>query len=355
MRASHADLRGTLSAHPRGSTRPNRRVLVVEIVSLITVERLIKHFPVRGTLLSRSAGAVRAVDGISFEIASGDTFALVGESGCGKTTVSKLMLGLEMPTSGSIRFDGKNLATMNRREWKGYRRQVQAVFQDPQSSLNPRLRVATLLSEPILAHRLLSGDALRQRLDELLDIVGLPASAAKLYPHEFSGGQRQRIAIARALALQPAFIVLDEPVSALDVSIRAQILNLLADIQERFGLTYLVIAHDLALVEHFSDHVAVMYLGNLVEAGPTEEVFSRPRHPYTQALLAAVPRPDPEHRVSAELIQGEIASALSPPPGCKFHPRCPYAMPVCSTQAPALREIGAQHRVACHLMDSDGY
>jgi oligopeptide/dipeptide ABC transporter ATP-binding protein len=324
-------------------------------VNLITVEGLTKHFPTRGTLLSRSTGVIRAVDNISFEIASGDTFALVGESGCGKTTLSKLILGLETPTAGSIWFDGKNLARMNRRDWKGYRRRVQAVFQDPHSSLNPRLRIATILSEPILAHGLLAGDALKRRIAELLDIVGLPASTAQLYPHEFSGGQRQRIAIARALAVQPTFIVLDEPVSALDVSIRAQILNLLADIQERFGLTYLVIAHDLALVEHFSDHVAVMYVGNLVETGPTEEVFARPQHPYTQALLAAVPRPDPEHRVSAELIKGEIASALNPPSGCKFHPRCPHAMALCGALAPPLRATGTHHRAACYLPDGEAF
>ncbi|HMN47372.1 MAG TPA: ATP-binding cassette domain-containing protein [Povalibacter sp.] len=322
-------------------------------MSLVAVEHLTKHFAVRGPLLSRSRAAVRAVDDVSFEIERGATFALVGESGCGKTTLTRLMLGLETPTSGSIRFDGRDLATMNRRDWKGYRRQAQAVFQDPHSSLNPRLRIATILGEPIRAHGLLSGAALERRIAELLDIVGLPAGAARLYPHEFSGGQRQRIAIARALALQPAFMVLDEPVSALDVSIRAQILNLLADIQERFGLTYLVIAHDLALVEHFSDHVAVMYLGNLVETGPTAEVFARPRHPYTQALLAAVPRPDPAHRVAARLIQGEIASALAPPSGCKFHPRCPQVMPVCQTQTPLLRATGAQQRVACHLPQSE--
>jgi oligopeptide/dipeptide ABC transporter ATP-binding protein len=316
---------------------------------LLNVQHLSKRFPVQRRLL-RAPLSVHAVDDVSFGIEEGTTFALVGESGCGKTTVARLVLRLERPSSGAVVFDGKDLATLARAERKAYRRRVQAVFQDPHSSLNPRLRIATILAEPLQAHRLMRGAELRRRVAELLDIVGLPPAVARLYPHEFSGGQRQRIAIARALAPSPSLIVLDEPVSALDVSIRAQILNLLADIQEKFALTFLVIAHDLALVEHWSDVVGVMYLGSLAEIGPTAEVFGRPRHPYTQALLAAVPRPDPDYRVSTQLIAGEISSALHLPSGCRFHPRCPYATARCRSEVPALRTMGTGHQVACHLV-----
>jgi oligopeptide/dipeptide ABC transporter ATP-binding protein len=294
---------------------------------------------------------VKAVDGVSFAVGEGETFALVGESGCGKTTIAKLVLMLERPTSGAILFDGEDLASMGGAGVKAYRRQVQTVFQDPYASLNPRLRVRTIIAEPILAHGRPERAQLRKRVEEVLDVVGLPKTAADLFPHEFSGGQRQRIAIARALALNPRCIVLDEPISALDVSIRAQVLNLLADIQERFRLTYLIIAHDLALVEHFSTRVGVMYLGNMVEAGPTSEVFARPRHPYTQALLSSVPRPDPDHRPPVDAIRGEIASAMAPPSGCKFHPRCPHAMPACNTEFPGWRNLGATHAAACHLLE----
>jgi oligopeptide/dipeptide ABC transporter ATP-binding protein len=313
---------------------------------LLDVRNLTKLFPVRG------GGAVRAVENISFTIGRGETFALVGESGCGKTTVTKLVLGLEKPTSGAILFDGVDLAAASAAAWRSYRRQVQAVFQDPYSSLNPRLRVHTIIAEPLMAHGIGDRASRRQRVAELLDVVGLPAGAATLYPHEFSGGQRQRIAIARALALKPSFMVLDEPISALDVSIRAQILNLLAEIQDEFGLTYLVVAHDLALVEHFSSSVGVMYLGSMAELGPTASVFSEPRHPYTQALLASVPRPDPDHRAPVGVIQGEIGSALSPPAGCKFHPRCPYAAELCTTAPPVDRMLAPDQMVACHLADS---
>jgi oligopeptide/dipeptide ABC transporter ATP-binding protein len=319
-------------------------------MSLLEVRDLKKHFRVGGGLL-RTAGTVKAVDGVSFAVAEGETFALVGESGCGKTTIAKLVLMLERPTAGSILFDGEDLMSLGNAGIKAYRRQVQTVFQDPYASLNPRLRVRTIIAEPILAHERPERAALRKRVEEVLDVVGLPKTAADLFPHEFSGGQRQRVAIARALALNPRCIVLDEPISALDVSIRAQILNLLADIQERFRLTYLIIAHDLALVEHFSTRVGVMYLGNMVEAGPTSEVFARPRHPYTQALLASVPRPDPDHRPPVDAIRGEIASAMAPPAGCKFHPRCPHAMPVCNTEFPGWRNLGATHSAACHLLE----
>ncbi len=313
---------------------------------LLEIRNLTKRFPVRG------GGVVRAVEDVSFTIGRGETFALVGESGCGKTTVTKLVLGLEKPTSGQILFDGADLATATSSQLHAYRRQVQAVFQDPYSSLNPRLRVHTIIAEPLMAHGIGDRASRRQRVAELLDVVGLPATAADLYPHEFSGGQRQRIAIARALALKPSFMVLDEPISALDVSIRAQILNLLADIQDEFGLTYLVVAHDLALVEHFSSSVGVMYLGSMVELGPTDAVFSRPRHPYTQALLASVPRPDPDHRAPVGVIHGEIGSAMAPPPGCKFHPRCPHAADICKTTPPVDRVLAPDQIVACHLAET---
>ncbi|HEX2890818.1 oligopeptide/dipeptide ABC transporter ATP-binding protein [Vineibacter terrae] len=317
---------------------------------LLEVRDLKKHFPV-GSGLLRASGAVRAVDGVSFSVDVGETFALVGESGCGKTTIARMVLMLERPTAGAILFDGKDLAGMSGAQLKAYRRHVQAVFQDPYASLNPRLRVRTIIAEPILAHERPERAALRRRVEEVLDVVGLPAAAADLFPHEFSGGQRQRIAIARALAVNPRCIVLDEPISALDVSIRAQVLNLLADIQERFRLTYLIIAHDLALVEHFSTRVGVMYLGNMVEAGPTDAVFDRPRHPYTQALLASVPRPDPDHQPPLDAIRGEIASAMAPPPGCKFHPRCPRAIDRCAVEVPAWRSLGRDHAGACHLAE----
>jgi oligopeptide/dipeptide ABC transporter ATP-binding protein len=312
--------------------------------TLLEIRDLKKHFKVRGK------GVVRAVDGVSLSIPAGETFALVGESGCGKTTIAKMVLLLEKPTAGTIRFAGRDITTGSRAELKAYRRQAQAVFQDPYASLNPRLRVRTIIAEPLRAHGQGDSASITKRVAALLDTVGLPQTAADLYPHEFSGGQRQRIAIARALALNPRFLVLDEPISALDVSIRAQILNLLADIQEEFALTYLIIAHDLALVEHFSTRVGVMYLGAMVEMGPTEQVFSHPSHPYTQALLASVPRPDPDHVAPLDVIRGEIGSALNPPPGCKFHPRCPKAFTPCSTQAPAVFQTGPDHTALCHLL-----
>jgi oligopeptide/dipeptide ABC transporter ATP-binding protein len=315
---------------------------------LLEIRGLTKHFPARG---GRGRGVVRAVDDVSFTIGPGETFALVGESGCGKTTITKLILGLEAPTAGEIRFDGLDIASGRAADMKAYRRQAQAVFQDPYASLNPRVRVRTIIAEPLMAQGIGDRASREARVREVLDVVGLPASAADLYPHEFSGGQRQRIAIARALALQPRFVVLDEPISALDVSIRAQILNLLADIQDEFGLTYLIVAHDLALVEHFSSQVGVMYLGSLVEFGATEDVFAQPAHPYTQALLASVPRPDPDHRPPVGVIRGEIGSATAPPPGCRFHPRCPHAMPVCAVEPPGRWPLGGDHWASCHLLD----
>jgi oligopeptide/dipeptide ABC transporter ATP-binding protein len=313
---------------------------------LLEIRNLTKRFAVRG------GGIVRAVENVSFSIGRGETFALVGESGCGKTTVTKLVLGLEKPTSGEILFHGADLAKASSTALHAYRREAQAVFQDPYSSLNPRLRVHTIIAEPLMAHGIGDRTSQRQRVAEVLDVVGLPKTAADLYPHEFSGGQRQRIAIARALALKPSFMVLDEPISALDVSIRAQILNLLADIQDEFGLTYLIVAHDLALVEHFSSSVGVVYLGSMTELGPTEAVFSRPMHPYTKALLASVPRPDPDHRPPVGIIHGEIGSAMAPPPGCRFNPRCPHAIDICRTTSPVDRALAPNQIVACHLAET---
>jgi oligopeptide/dipeptide ABC transporter ATP-binding protein len=313
-------------------------------VPLLQVEGLQKHFKVRS-----SKHPVKAVEQISFDVPAGSTFAIVGESGCGKTTCAKLILGLEQPSAGSIRFDGRDVASLQGADKRAWRRQVQAVFQDPYASLNPRLRVATIIAEPILANEKPTRAELDRRIAELLDVVGLPPDAAKRYPHEFSGGQRQRVAIARALALKPRLLVLDEPTSALDVSIRAQILNLLADIQRQYGLTYLLIAHDLALVEHFADAVGVMYLGDMVEQGPTADVFGAPRHPYTRALLASVLRPDPDVPLPVGMIQGEIGSALAPPPGCKFHPRCPQAIDTCRVDKPAATAFTPVHWAACHV------
>jgi peptide/nickel transport system ATP-binding protein len=331
------------------------------MTALFEVRDLKKHFPVRGSGGRRGAAVVKAVDGVSFSVAAGETYALVGESGCGKTTIAKLLLLLERPTAGSICFDGTDVLQLQRQAMHSYRRQVQAVFQDPSSSLNPRLRVSTLLAEPILAHEgwraARDRATLRRRLVEVLDIVGMPADALDQYPHEFSGGQRQRIAVARALALRPRLIVLDEPTSALDVSIRAQIVNLLSDIQHEFGLSYVMIAHDLALVEHFSTTVGVMYLGKMAESGASERVFSAPAHPYTQALLGSAPRPDPDHQPMEGLIHGEIGSAMNPPSGCRFHPRCPHAMSRCTEEEPAMLRLDdragavAPHTAACHLLD----
>jgi len=320
---------------------------------LLDVQNLVKHFPVNiSSGLWPKSGLVKAVDGVSFSIPKGGTFGLVGESGCGKTTLAKLILLLESPTSGSMVFQGKDLAKMTRKEVKEYRRQAQAVFQDPYSSLDPRMKVGSILKEPIRAHNTMSRKEMKDRISEILEIVKLPQGSDQFYPHEFSGGQRQRIAVARALVLNSKFIVLDEPVSALDVSIRSQILNLLADIQKQFDLTYLVIAHDLALVEHVSSEVGVMYLGNIVEKGPASKVFSESLHPYTKALLAAIPRPDPEYPKAKALITGEIASPLNPPSGCKFRPRCPDAMEICEKSMPMLTSTAPDHEVACYLYES---
>ena len=315
---------------------------------LLEAQALTKHFTVRRGALGWSTGLVRAVDAVSFTIEAGTTLGLVGESGCGKTTTSKLILGLERPTAGTIRFEGRDVHALGRAGEREYRRFVQAVFQDPYASLDPRMRVASIVAEPLVINSGLDAAARRRRVGELLDVVGLPERAATLYPHEFSGGQRQRIAIARALALSPKLIVLDEPVSALDVSIRAQVLNLLTDLQKRLGVSYLFIAHDLAAVAHMSHTIAVMYLGRIVELGDADAVALRPQHPYTRALFAAAMPVDLDEPREAITLSGEVPSPLAPPEGCRFHPRCPFAMDRCAVETPALR-AEAGRLVACHL------
>lgn len=316
---------------------------------LLEVEGLTKHYRVSSSFFSSGIDLVHAVDGLSFSIEEGTTFALVGESGCGKTTVTKVLLRLEQPTSGAVRFRNKLVHELKAKDLQEYKRTVQAVFQDPYSSMNPRMRVLDIVGEPLQVHERLRGKALRLRVAEILANVGLSQTAADLYPHQFSGGQRQRIAIARALALRPKLIILDEPVSGLDVSIRAQILNLLVDLQRDHGLSYLLISHDLAIVEHLSHKVGVMYVGKLVETASKDDFYRQPLHPYSQALLAAVPQPDPDLPMSATVV-GEVASSINPPAGCRFHPRCPIYQDseVCRSSEPELRDIQAGHAVACH-------
>ncbi len=315
---------------------------------LLEAQALTKHFTLRRGALGWATGLVRAVDAVSFTIESGTTLGLVGESGCGKTTTSKLILGLERPTAGTIRFEGRDVHALGRAGEREYRRFVQAVFQDPYASLDPRMRVAAIVAEPLVINSDLDASGRRRRVAELLDVVGLPERAGTLYPHEFSGGQRQRIAIARALALSPKLIVLDEPVSALDVSIRAQVLNLLTDLQKRLGVSYLFIAHDLAAVGHMSHTIAVMYLGRIVELGDADAVALRPQHPYTRALFAAAMPVDIDAPREELTLAGEVPSPLAPPEGCRFHPRCPFAMERCAVEAPALRLVEGR-LVACHL------
>ena len=323
---------------------------------LLDVRGLQVYFPIReGVIFTKTVGHVRAVDGVDLSVPRGTTYGLVGESGCGKSTLGRAVLRIEEPTAGQVFIDGKDVAALSGAELRRARRQMQMVFQDPLSSLNPRKSVGATLEEPLIAHGFEGGKAAREaRVRELLDVVGLPANAASRYPHEFSGGQRQRVGIARALALNPDLIIADEPVSALDVSIQAQVVNLLEELQERLGLTYLVIAHDLAVVRHIADTIGVMYLGTIVEEGPSEELSADPMHPYTIALLSAVPIPDPEVEERREriLLTGDLPSPADPPPGCRFHTRCPYRQETrCDDERPQLREIEPGRQVACHYAE----
>ena len=325
-----------------------------EQAALLEVTDLIKHYPVRRGLFGRRAGTVHAVDGVSFSLQAGETLGLVGESGCGKSTVARSVLRLVEPSSGRICLKGHDITHLGKAELRRHRRAMQIVFQDPFASLNPRMRAGDIVGEPLSVHGLASGRDRAARVAELFAQVGLRADQMKNFPHQFSGGQRQRICIARALALKPDLIVCDEPVSALDVSIQAQVINLLVDLQRTHGFSYLFIAHDLAVVAHISHRVAVMYLGRIVEIADKSELFNNPRHPYTQALLASVPVADPRVRRLAPMVDGDVPSPVNPPSGCAFHTRCRYAMERCKTERPALVETGSRHQVACLLNDGTG-
>ena len=318
---------------------------------LLQVRDVKTHFPVRGGVLGRVRGTVKAVDGVSFEVRRGETLGLVGESGCGKSTLGRTLLRLVDPTSGSIRFEGRELTGLSQRELRPLRRRMQLVFQDPYASLNPRMTVRDILGEPFAIHGLARGAEREAKVAELLDLMGLARESLDRYPHEFSGGQRQRIGIARAIALRPDLVVADEPISALDVSIQAQIVNLLMDLQRDLGLTYVFIAHDLKIVEYVSTRVAVMYLGRIVELAEAADLYRRPRHPYTQALLSAVPVPDPEHQRSRIVLQGDVPSPMAPPPGCPFNPRCPYARDTCRVDEPPLYQVSSTRGSACHYWE----
>ncbi len=321
--------------------------------TILKVENLVMHFPIYRGVIRRQVAAVHAVDGISFSIRRGETMGLVGESGCGKSTTGRTILQLYKPTSGSVIFDDVDLVKLRGGELRKMRRKMQMIFQDPYASLNPRMTVGNIVAEPLMVHNVASGREIQERVEHLLNIVKLDPSFANRYPHEFSGGQRQRIGVARALALQPSFIVCDEPISALDVSIQAQVINLLEDLQKQFNLTYLFIAHDLSVVRHISDRVAVMYLGVIVEIADRAELYASPLHPYTQALLSAVPIPDPvaDARRQRTILEGDVPSPVNPPSGCRFRTRCPIAKSVCAEQVPEFRELKPDHFVACHFAE----
>jgi oligopeptide transport system ATP-binding protein len=320
---------------------------------IVEVEDLKMHFPIYRGVIQRQVGAVHAVDGISFSIQRGETLGLVGESGCGKSTTGRTILQLYKPTSGSVHFEGVDLVKLKGEELRKMRRKMQMIFQDPYASLNPRMTVADIVSEPLIVHNVANAQEIKERVQHLLELVKLNPSFANRYPHEFSGGQRQRIGVARALALQPSFIICDEPISALDVSIQAQVVNLLEELQEQFNLTYLFIAHDLSMVRHISNRVAVMYLGIIAEKAARDELYLHPLHPYTQALLSAVPIPDPvadakRHRI---ILEGDVPSPVNPPSGCRFRTRCPIAEAICAEEQPVFREIKPGHFVACHFSE----
>jgi oligopeptide transport system ATP-binding protein len=319
--------------------------------ALLEARDVVKHFPIKsGILIDRQIGAVRAVDGVALSVAPGETLGLVGESGCGKSTLCRTLVRLLNPTSGSIRFEGQEISRMRHRQLTPLRREMQMIFQDPFASLNPRRRVGQIVGDPLRLHGLASGDALKRQVQDLLERVGLSPEHYNRFPHEFSGGQRQRIGIARALALRPKLIVADEPVSALDVSIQAQIINLLEDLQDEFKLTYIFVAHDLGVIRHVSDRIAVMYLGKIVETGPADQVYSNPIHPYTLSLLSALPIPDPRANAEREpmVLEGDVPSPADPPPACRFHTRCPYATEICTEVEPDLIDHGDNHWAACH-------
>jgi len=318
--------------------------------TLVKVKNLKKHFHLRAGLFSRAVGAVKAVDGVSFEIYPNETFGLVGESGCGKSTLGRVLLRLIEPTEGEIYFMGKDLRALKGEELRRMRKEMQIIFQDPYSSLNPRMTVGSIIGEAFTIHRLARGKEKRERVMALLDEVGVRAEAYNRYPHEFSGGQRQRIGIARALACEPKFIVCDEPVSALDVSIQAQILNLFLELQDKYKISYLFISHDLRVVEHIADRVAVMYLGKIVEMAKAQDLYKNPLHPYTQIILASVPLPDPKLKKKRAIITGDVPSPINPPPGCQFHPRCKYARDICQKQEPEIKEYEPGHFASCHFI-----
>jgi len=327
--------------------------MTVENEVLIRVENLKKYFPITRGVFQRHVGDIKAVDGVSFFVRQSETLGLVGESGCGKTTTGRTLLQLYRPTAGHAYFEGQDLTTMKGEELRRMRRRMQMIFQDPYASLNPRMTIGTIVGEPLEVHNIAKGKEKRERVQELLRLVGLNPYFINRYPHEFSGGQRQRIGVARALALNPDFIVCDEPVSSVDVSIQAQIVNLLEDLQEQFGMAYLFIAHDLSMVRHISDRVAVMYLGKIVELTGRDELYENPLHPYTQSLLSAVPIPDPvvEERRQRIILEGDVPSPANPPEGCNFNTRCPVVMDICKKEDPEFKEVGGEHWAACHRVE----